>query len=265
MKIKHLTVLTVLAGCITWLGNSDGALPQNTGAPDDLTCGRAPCHNVPANVGEATINIDVEDGSEVYQPGGTHTLTLTISDAQSPRNGFQIVALDENDENIGAWILTAPGEMKIIDGIGLPRKYVTHQAAGNLQNSWTLDWQAPQEAMGDITFYASVLDANNNGNNMGDAVYTTSNTLSAEVSSRVESLKENSVKIYPNPARQQVYIESPDLLQGVGLYDIQGREIQHILPTNQTVAIDLSYLKAGIYFLRMYRKNGFSVEKLIVE
>jgi len=263
MKLNHLTVLIVLATCFTWLSNSNGALPQNTGAPGDLTCGRAPCHNIPVNVGDASIGIDVNNGAEAYQPGSTHTLTVSISDAQSPRNGFQIVALDENNENIGTWILTTPGEMKIIDGIGLPRKYVTHQSAGNMQNSWTLDWEAPQEDVGDITFYASVLDANNNGNNMGDAVYTTSNTLSADVSNGVDNIGVGmDFDIHPNPAGNLMSISSKALIYSATLYSVQGQRIESWEVNKKTGQLALPNVPAGVYLLQVHGQKGNATNKL---
>ena len=265
MKLQLITFLTLISVPILWLGNSTGALPENTGAPGDLTCGRAPCHNVQSNAGDASIEIDVDNGGTEYMPGGSHTLVISISNAQSPRNGFQVVALDENDDNIGTWVLTAPNEMKIIDGIGLPRKYVTHQSAGNMQNSWTLDWEAPQEDAGNITFYASVLDANDNGNFMGDAVYTTSNTLSAVVSGSIEAIDNVALSIYPNPAQDNIFIESKKLAQRISLYDIHGQLIQTILPTQQNTAIDLSAYTAGVYLLHIQGEDDHWNERIVVK
>jgi hypothetical protein len=45
------------------------------------------------------------------------------------------------------------------------------QAAGA---SWTFNWVAPSTDVGPVTFYAAGNQANNNGNETGDQIYTTS-------------------------------------------------------------------------------------------
>lgn len=172
---KILPLMALLAGSILLLSNLDGAFPENTGAPGELTCGRAPCHNVPVNVGTAQMSIAFSGNDLKYVADSTYELTVTIANQQSLRNGFEILALNENNQNTGEWILLDPDKMKIIPGIGLPsRKYVTHQAAGNMQTEWKIAWKAPSADVGVVTFYASVNATNNNGMLTGDEVYTRS-------------------------------------------------------------------------------------------
>lgn len=267
MKITQLSVVALFFGSFLWLSNSTGALPENTNAPGELTCGRAPCHNIPNNVGSAQIGIDVDEGAGTYRAGDTLTVTVSIEGAQSPRNGFQITALDAANQKIGTWVLTAPQQMQVINGIGLPRRYVTHRAAGNMQASWSMEWAAPEEDAGDITFYASVLDANNNGTNTGDALYTTTSTASFEPTNAIWQPDSGlDVKIYPNPATEVIFVHSPkNLLRAIRLIDSQGRELRHWPASRETNRLEASGLSAGIYFLLMETENGQVVRKIAIQ
>lgn len=172
---RRLPFIVLLAGGILLLSNLDGAFPENTGAPGELTCGRAPCHNVPVNAGNAQMSIAFSGNDLEYVADSTYELTVTIANQQTMRNGFEILALNGNNQNTGEWILLEPDKMKIIPGIGLPsRKYVTHMAAGNMQAEWKVAWKAPSADVGVVTFYAAVNATNNNGMLTGDEVYTKS-------------------------------------------------------------------------------------------
>ncbi|MFN0212965.1 MAG: choice-of-anchor V domain-containing protein [Saprospiraceae bacterium] len=170
---KIFPLFVLLAGGILSLSNLDGAFPENTGAPGELTCGRAPCHNVPSNAGNALMSIEYSGNGLKYSADSTYQLTVKISNQQTLRNGFEILALNASNQNTGSWVLIEPDKMKIIPGIGLPsRKYVTHKAAGNLQTEWKVAWKAPSSNVGTVTFYASVNATNDNGMITGDEVYT---------------------------------------------------------------------------------------------
>ena len=266
MKTTQL-IIAVLTLCgLIWLGNSNGALPQNTGAPGDLTCGRAPCHNVEPNTGDAQISISFDDNGIEYEPGGVHTISLAISGEQSPKNGFQIVALNAQNENIGAWNLTAPDQMQIIDGIGLPRKYVTHKAAGNMQNSWSLNWEAPAQGMDTITFYASILDANNNNNNSGDAVYTTTITVAPQPPNAITPFPDApNVKVFPNPTVGNVHIQSTKPMESIQLYNIHGLMMEDYPTHSAQRHLRLHGLAPGLYFIRISGDQFDVVEKLIIK
>lgn len=60
------------------------------------------------------------------------------------------------------------------------------------------------------------------------------------------------VSVHPNPATDMIYIESDIVLQST-ITDLSGRTL---LVTKQTKAIDISMLKAGIYFIKLEDDNG---------
>lgn len=60
------------------------------------------------------------------------------------------------------------------------------------------------------------------------------------------------VSVYPNPATDVIYIKSDTALQTI-ITDLSGRKL---LTTKRTKAIDISTLKAGIYFIKLENDNG---------
>lgn len=57
------------------------------------------------------------------------------------------------------------------------------------------------------------------------------------------------IVIYPNPARENIYIKSTLPIKKIELYDILGKKVIETVETDN-VAID--HLAAGIYYLHMY-------------
>lgn len=267
--MKKITLLTFsVLSAVVCLSNLDGALPENTAAPGELTCGRAPCHNVPINVGDAQVSLTFAGGETTYQPDSTYLLKIKIDNPQTGRNGFQILALDEDIENVGAWELIEPDKMKIISGIGLPdRKYVTHQAPGNQQDEWTLHWKAPAGDVGQVTFYCSVLSANDNGMNTGDEVYNTSLAVDFALPSLTDEAADKMVKIYPKLVTVGVWVELPVVREKfkLSLHDLNGA-----LLSEQKVQygglhfMETEGLAGGLYLLRVEGGGMVEVERVFV-
>jgi hypothetical protein len=67
-----------------------------------------------------------------------------------------------------------------------------------------------------------------------------------------EAYKDLKVLIYPNPATDVIYIESDIALQST-VFDLSGRTL---LTTKRSKTIDVSMLKAGIYFIKLVNDNS---------
>lgn len=57
--------------------------------------------------------------------------------------------------------------------------------------------------------------------------------------------------IYPNPARNELAIESAVVMQHISVYDLQGRCLYSGNPGSKTTRLDLSRYNAGMYFVRV--------------
>lgn len=73
--------------------------------------------------------------------------------------------------------------------------------------------------------------------------------------------RENAVIIYPNPAKNIIYIDTKIELAGVELYNVLGQQLQ----TTHQRQLNLSNLNAGVYFIKVNSKNGFTKTFRIVK
>lgn len=76
---------------------------------------------------------------------------------------------------------------------------------------------------------------------------------------------DNSVKVYPNPAKGIVKIDTDHTIKQIEMYDIQGRLLQTNIFNESSAEIDLANRAVGIYLLKITTDKGVKVEKLIRE
>ncbi len=178
-------------------GFSSGPPAGNTGAPGELTCATSGCHQGSLNGGPGQFVIIAP---AVYEPGETYQITVrhTTNDSSRRRWGFQLTALTTSNRKAGD--LDNTNNLTIVlndDGPGFNRQYIEHTLNGTFagqtsQASWTFEWTAPDTDVGPVIFYAAGNQANNNGSNDGDQIYTVSDAVlsgppvitSAEVSGK---------------------------------------------------------------------------------
>ena len=155
---------------------SDGPQPGRTGAPGELTCAVAGCHIAEVNSGPGQFVIEAPS---VYEPGKIYQITVRhmTADTSRKRWGFELTALDGTNNRAGD-LQSLNGLTQTIDGgPGGTRVYIEHSFLGTFpgqpaQASWTFNWVAPSTDAGAVTFYAAGNQANNDGNNTGDQIYT---------------------------------------------------------------------------------------------
>src|SRR5262249_52143851 len=154
--------------------------PGHTGAPGETTCAPSGCHDTqPPNSGPGQFTIPAP-GS--YQTGQTYQITVThqTSEASRMRWGFQLTALTAGGTKAGdIQVTSSTTQLLTDDGTGTLRQYIEHSATGTFLvtqggASWTFNWVASSSDVGPVTFYAAGNQANNNGLNTGDEIYTAS-------------------------------------------------------------------------------------------
>ncbi len=93
----------------------------------------------------------------------------------------------------------------------------------------------------------------------GTLIYKNPEYNTCDKITAVENIENANLKIYPNPAKEFVYIENlPSQISMVEVCDITGKTLKTI-DLNQTQNIDVKNLKQGIYFV----KAGRFVQKFI--
>ena len=88
--------------------------------------------------------------------------------------------------------------------------------------------------------------------------------FSVDLETGIEALPAiTAVRIYPNPAKEMLYIDSEVCFNRLMLISITGKEL---LQTNQTDAIDVSRLRSGVYFIHGTTAEGASfIQKVLIE
>jgi hypothetical protein len=86
---------------------------------------------------------------------------------------------------------------------------------------------------------------------------------------QILSVKEfdlTNTRIYPNPATNSIYIgRNNNEAMDISLFDVLGKQINTELKSNaSTIEIDISSLKAGIYFIRITSAKGVITKKIAV-
>jgi len=77
--------------------------------------------------------------------------------------------------------------------------------------------------------------------------------------------KPSPFRIFPNPARQQIYIRGKDIRQ-IRLFDAKGRLLmeKHLSRERQSVTLEPGSPGAGVYFLEIESKDFRTLEKIIL-
>ena len=73
------------------------------------------------------------------------------------------------------------------------------------------------------------------------------------------------VEMFPNPANTQVELKSNSRIINVKVLNIIGQTVSDQLVDDTQTTLDVSELKAGVYFVQMETNNGIHTERLIVE
>ncbi|MFN0170236.1 MAG: choice-of-anchor V domain-containing protein [Bryobacteraceae bacterium] len=166
---------------------SGGPEPGHTGAPGETTCAVAGCHagGTPSPNGSVRIAL----AANTYTPGQRQRVTVTVSDPNQTRWGFQLTARSGGD------FRTQAGTFTPTDGLtqeicssaafidqnctaSSTYRYAEHTAAGtrrgtNNSVNFEFDWTPPATSVGTIRLFAAGNAANGDSSSNGDRIYTT--------------------------------------------------------------------------------------------
>jgi len=76
-------------------------------------------------------------------------------------------------------------------------------------------------------------------------------------------IKDATVQVYPNPAKDIITVKADGTIISLELYDVQGRLLQTSLINNAAFLLDVSSKTVGMYFLKVTTDRGVSVEKIV--
>jgi bifunctional DNase/RNase len=76
----------------------------------------------------------------------------------------------------------------------------------------------------------------------------------------VEEIVSNNITVYPNPAKDVVYVKGE--LTGYELYDLFGNKLEQVSGNMEEIRV--SDLSSGVYIIRLHTKNGKALTKKII-
>ncbi len=185
----------LLCGCIgavvgglLW-ANKDGALPRKSGGPFPAESVCSECHSgAGLNRGPGSVDFSVQP----YTPGQAQMITVTVSDPNQMRWGFQLTARPASNFTAQAGSFrAADGNAQVICDNDTPApcpagmlQFATHTLNGTRRGtrngaSFTVEWTAPSSDIGEIVFAAAGNAANGNDQESGDNIYTKQIRVSA--------------------------------------------------------------------------------------
>ncbi len=81
----------------------------------------------------------------------------------------------------------------------------------------------------------------------------------------INELGEKYTKIYPNPASNNITIESGSNMKHISILNINGQKVYEVALDQNFVDLNIEFLKQGIYMIKIETENGTKVEKLNVQ
>ena len=101
--------------------------------------------------------------------------------------------------------------------------------------------------------------AANPGNQIIDAVFDSNG---ATLSIDKPELANDQLSIYPNPTSDVLNIASGHNIQNVEMFDVLGKSVKRV---SNSKSIDVSDLKTGVYFVKVWTDNGQDAKKVVIE
>jgi hypothetical protein len=219
----------LLAAVAIVLGSSGGPPNGKTGAPGEGTCND--CHAGPAGTPDSTSLAGVP--GNVYVPGTTYNMTLSLQWSSQRRWGFELTALTTGGGSPGQLIVSDPVNTQYsASGSG----YLKQTSSGTFNGtpfgvSWQFQWQAPAAGTGPVVFYWCANACNGNNGTTGDAVCRDSLVVTEQtgIAGAVDSSGRLFLR-YRNPTRERVILEYKGNAAPVRIYSTTGRLVRRLEP-----------------------------------
>lgn len=253
MKInKHSILIATLAVLSTaLLANRGGSPGGRTGSETDQqkTCStNGGCHGGSDLTQQDMISANVPTSG--YVDGSAYTVTLTVTRNNRNTFGYEIMAEDKNGNAVGSFTSNGDGNAN--------ESRITHKFAsstGSGSRTWNLDWTAPANGTGEVTFYAVALAANGNNATGGDQAFNDTLKVNEGSSASIANLNMLNLRVFPNPTSNYIKIDKPLSLQvDVKIFNLLGKEFYAHLQDSE---INVAALPRGRYFIQLLDEERF--------
>jgi len=253
MRSQFTPIFLLLVFSFFLVSNSSNPPDGRTGAPGETDC--ASCHdgNNPNNF-EGTLV--VEGLPAQITPNATYTISVvsTRTGGIPARAGFQLVALNEENQNAGT--LANPSASAILKSSN-QKTYFEHNPALAFQEenqvSWTVDWTAPATIDTKVNFYANSILGDGAGSK-GDLM------LSASASGTIMPAESAALTVRMTSQNVSCF----DGTDGFATIEVSGGQEPYTFKwSNDSEDPTITMLKAGDYSVTIMDSDGNSKEDVI--
>ncbi len=166
----QLGIFAMIPAAFILFAYHTGSPGGRTGSPGDNGNTCTGCHTGTATSQLGWISTDIPP--EGYIPGNTYIITASGTHSGVVRFGFELTAEDGFGNKVGALSILETGRTQLVNA----GNSVTHTSGGIMpdgnNNTWTMEWTAPDPGAGQVGLYAAFNAANGNGTTSGDVIYT---------------------------------------------------------------------------------------------
>ncbi|WP_046756732.1 DUF7619 domain-containing protein [Kordia jejudonensis] len=74
---------------------------------------------------------------------------------------------------------------------------------------------------------------------------------------------DSSIKMYPNPTKDNIYITANNLIKSIEIYDLQGRLLSQEYYHANNINVNISEKAVGVYFVKIKTVKGSSTQKIV--
>ena len=163
----------------------------------------------------------------------------------APAAGVTVYLYRSSDDLLLASTLTDNDGLYVFSNLPVDAYYLLVQLPGYAANTpWPVEVSVTNTTVDDVNFLVSE---------------------GAQEITDVNDTEEMSMKLYPNPVKDMLYIQSNNHETGavVQIYDLTGHLVLNKNMENHTTRLDVSGLRKGIYLLRMESKGKLVTRKFI--
>ena len=246
---RTVNVVDTTVPVITRLGEATVTIEVGSTYSD---AGATASDNYDGDITASIVTVNPVDTDTV----GSYTVTYNVSDENS--NAAVEVTRTVNVVDTTVPVITRLGEATVTIEVGSTYSDAGATASDNYDGDITASIvtvnPVDTDTVGSYTVTYNVSDAS------GNSATEVTRTINVESNLSIDENIKNTLKMYPNPAKNSWKISASIIIESIELYDIVGRKVLSDNPKTQDYEINGTLLTKGVYILLL---NGKEVSRLI--
>jgi hypothetical protein len=266
-------------GAETGLGNPAGCSTGSGCHANSVTTGITVALELDSSGGKAT---------KYYVGGGKYTIKLTGTNtltSSQPKFGFQVGAIkgstaQTTPTNAGTFPSPYPTNTHyaaastyyVVDVVEQSTQLPPTSGSGGKGTTYqeVINWTAPATGTGTISIWAALNAVNDNGSADAGDLWNTTHIVINEIKPTgiAEVSTTNEINVYPNPFSSRTTFTLGNEVSNalLSLYDLSGREVEHVNFSGKEVNLERGTLTSGIYFYTITTENeSIKTGKIVVQ